>query len=113
MSDFKVDFYREVDGTKPLGEFIKGLDLKMKAKVVANLHVLEEYGNLAREPLSKELEDGSLKDLLQMKNKAMMLNILEDEEWCIENFGTEEKPKGEKHEWRIPKMKSNTRSVQK
>ena len=30
----------------------------MKAKVVDNLHLLEEYGNLAREPLSKELEDG-------------------------------------------------------
>ena len=30
----------------------------MKAKVVANLHLLEEYGNLAREPLSKELNDG-------------------------------------------------------
>ena len=28
-------------------------DLKMKAKVVANLHLLEVYGNLAREPLSK------------------------------------------------------------
>ena len=30
----------------------------MKAKLVANLHLLEEYGNLARAPLSKELEDG-------------------------------------------------------
>ena len=30
----------------------------MKAKVVANLHLLEEYGNLAREPLSKELRRG-------------------------------------------------------
>ena len=33
-------------------------DLKMKAKVVANLHLLEEYGYLAREPLSKEIADG-------------------------------------------------------
>lgn len=30
----------------------------MKAKVIGNLHLLEEYGNLAREPLSKHLEDG-------------------------------------------------------
>ncbi len=30
----------------------------MKAKVVADLHLLEEYGNMAREPLSKHLEDG-------------------------------------------------------
>ncbi|SNU07693.1 Phage-related protein [Lachnospiraceae bacterium] len=58
MSNFVVDFYKEADGSKPLGEFIKNLNVKMKAKVVANLHLLEEYGNLAREPLSKELEDG-------------------------------------------------------
>ena len=56
--NFSVMFYREVDGTKPVGLFIRGLDLKMKAKVVANLNLLEEYGNLAREPLSKELDDG-------------------------------------------------------
>ncbi len=43
---------------KPVGVFIRNLDIKMKAKVVANLHLLEEYGNLAREPLSKELKDG-------------------------------------------------------
>ena len=55
---FSVIFYKDVDGTKPVGLFIRGLDLKMKAKVVANLNLLEEYGNLAREPLSKELDDG-------------------------------------------------------
>ena len=58
MPTFEVDFYRKPDGTKPLGLFVKSLDTKMKAKVVANLHLLEEYGNLAREPLSKPLGDG-------------------------------------------------------
>ena len=58
MSNFQVNFYRDIDGSKPVGLFIRMLDVKMKAKVVANLHLLEEYGNLAREPLSKELEDG-------------------------------------------------------
>ena len=58
MSNFKVDFYRFEDGSKPVGVFIRSLNLKMKAKVVADLHLLEEYGNLAREPLSKELDDG-------------------------------------------------------
>ncbi len=58
MSKFIVDFYRDVDGSKPLGGFIKSLDIKLRAKVVASLNLLEEYGNLAREPLSKELEDG-------------------------------------------------------
>lgn len=58
VSNFTVDFYRDVDGRKPVGIFIRSLDIKLKAKVVANLHLLEEYGNLAREPLSKELVDG-------------------------------------------------------
>lgn len=58
MPNFVVDFYRMEDGTKPVGSFIRGLELKMKAKVVANLHILEEYGYMAREPLSKEIEDG-------------------------------------------------------
>ena len=58
MSRFSVDFYREADGSKPLGAFIRSLDVKMKAKVVASLSLLEEYGNMAREPLSKHLEDG-------------------------------------------------------
>ena len=58
MSKFEVDFYKKTDGSKPVGAFIKSLNIKLKAKVVSNLHLLEEYGNLAREPLSKELEDG-------------------------------------------------------
>ncbi len=58
MGGFRVDFYRDVNGNKPLGEFIRSLDIKMKAKLVASLHLLEEYGNLAREPLSKYLGDG-------------------------------------------------------
>ena len=58
MSKFTVDFYREDDGFKPVGQFIRTLPLQMKAKVIGDLHLLEEYGNLAREPLSKHLEDG-------------------------------------------------------
>ena len=58
MSNFSVDFYKDLNGNKPLIDFIKGLNNKLKAKVIGNLHLLEEYGNLAREPLSKELEDG-------------------------------------------------------
>ena len=61
MSNFEVDFYRMENGSKPVATFIRSLDLKMKAKVVANLHILEEYGNMAREPLSKEIDDGIFK----------------------------------------------------
>jgi phage-related protein len=58
LEKFEVDFYKEEDGSKPVGAFIRTLDLKFKAKVVADLHLLEEYGNMARAPLSKELDDG-------------------------------------------------------
>ena len=34
MEKFKVDFYKKEDGTKPVGQFIRSLDIKMKAKVV-------------------------------------------------------------------------------
>ena len=58
MGKFTVDFYQEEDGSKPVGQFIRNLSLQMKAKVIGDLHLLEEYGNMAREPLSKHLEDG-------------------------------------------------------
>lgn len=54
---FIVNFYRDDDGKKPVGEFIRSLDVKMKAKVVSGLHRLEMLGNEARAPLSKHLED--------------------------------------------------------
>ncbi|SFS62942.1 Phage-related protein [Succinivibrio dextrinosolvens] len=55
---FRVYFFRDSDGTKPLALFIKSLSLKLKAKVVTDLHLLEELGNEARAPLSKHLDDG-------------------------------------------------------
>ena len=54
---FSVDFYREEDGSKPVGDFIRTLDVKMKANVVSDLHRLETLGNEARSPLNKYLED--------------------------------------------------------
>ncbi len=58
MQEFTVKFYKEEDGTKPLGEFVKSHESKLRAKVAMDLNLLEEFGNMAREPLSKELEDG-------------------------------------------------------
>ena len=73
--NFVVEFYKRPDGIKPVAEFIKSLETKMKAKVVANLHLLEEYGNKAREPLSKPLGDGRrrghMSDLQELTNELM------------------------------------------
>lgn len=50
---FDVIFYSDEDGDKPVREFIKSLDVKLRAKVVSDLHRLEMLGSDAREPLSK------------------------------------------------------------
>ena len=52
MERFTVDFYREEDGTKPVGQFIRTLPIRMKAKVIGDLHLLEEYGNLVSDGLT-------------------------------------------------------------
>ena len=54
---FSVNFYKEEDGSKPVGDFIQGLNVKMKAKVVSDLHRPEMPENEAGSPLSKFLED--------------------------------------------------------
>lgn len=72
-----------MNGSKPLSEFIKSLNMKMKAKVVANLHLLEEYGNLAREPLSKSLGDGIFEVRTVEGNDIVRVLYFFDEEKII------------------------------
>lgn len=52
---FDVIFYSDKDGDKPVRDFIKSLDVKLRAKVVSDLHRLEMLGSDAREPLSKHV----------------------------------------------------------
>ena len=74
MARFTVDFFREEDGSKRVGIFIRSLPLKLKAKVVGDLNLLEEYGSMAREPLSKHLEDGIFE--LRSKSGSDIVRIL-------------------------------------
>ena len=71
---FQVKFFTENNGDKPLATFIKSLDVKLRAKVIVNLQLLEEYGNNAREPLSKHLKDGIYE--LRTKNGNVIVRIL-------------------------------------
>ncbi len=57
MDKFEVEFYTKDNGEKPAKDFILGLDVKMRAKVLGIINVLEEKGNQLREPYSKHLED--------------------------------------------------------
>lgn len=58
MQKFEVLFYEKENGQCPVEEFLKKLDVKMRAKMVGLLEILEEKGNVLREPYSKHLEDG-------------------------------------------------------
>ena len=53
-----MEFYTKVNGEKPAKDFILSLDVKMRAKVLGIINVLEEKGNQLREPYSKHLDDG-------------------------------------------------------
>lgn len=91
---FSVNFFKETDGTKPLGEFVKSLEIMMKAKVVACLHLLEEYGNLAREPLSKELDDGIFElRVIEGSNIVRILYFFDKEKIIIATNGFVKKQK--------------------
>lgn len=58
MKKFEVLFYENENGEFPIEEFLSILDTKMRAKMVGLLEILEEKGNLLREPYSKHLGDG-------------------------------------------------------
>ena len=55
---FSIEFYTKVNGEKPAKDFLLSLDKKMQAKTYGILEILEENGNLLREPYSKHLDDG-------------------------------------------------------
>ena len=58
MKKFEVIFYETLDGECPIEEFLNSLDKKMRAKIIGMLEILEERGNMLREPYSKFFGDG-------------------------------------------------------
>lgn len=58
MPKFTIEFYEDASGGKPVEEFLLSLDVRMRAKLLGILQVLQEKGNQLREPYSKHLEDG-------------------------------------------------------
>lgn len=58
MKKFQVDFYEKENGECPVEDFLLSLDTKMQVKLIGLLEILEEKGNLLREPYSKHLEYG-------------------------------------------------------
>lgn len=58
MDKFTVEFYEKENGDIPAEEFLNGLNIRMKTKLVGLIKILQEKGNLLREPYSKPLGDG-------------------------------------------------------
>ena len=55
---FEIIFYMKENGESPIDDFLINLPVKMRAKAVGMISLLEEKGNLLREPYSKYLKDG-------------------------------------------------------
>ena len=53
MGKFIVEFYEKSNGKIPVEEFLLNLDIKMRAKVVELIKILQEKGNMLREQLKK------------------------------------------------------------
>ena len=58
MPKFEALFYDLPDGKEPAREFLDSLDVKMRAKMVRTIVLLQQNGTSLREPYSKPLKDG-------------------------------------------------------
>ncbi|MBR4224016.1 MAG: type II toxin-antitoxin system RelE/ParE family toxin [Oscillospiraceae bacterium] len=55
---FQLELYETKDGRSPVAEFIDSLDVKMAAKLVGMLELLEEKGTELTMPYTRHLDDG-------------------------------------------------------
>ena len=58
MPPVTVIFYARENGQEPAKDFILGLDIKMRAKVLRTIKLLADNGTDLREPSSKSWEAG-------------------------------------------------------
>ena len=58
MPRFEVEFYETAAGEQPAKEFLLTLDMKMRAKMVNMISLLQDNGYELREPYSKHLSEG-------------------------------------------------------
>ena len=66
MKKFEAEFYQKENGDIPVEEFLNSLDKKLRAKLVGLILILEEKGNLLREPYSKHIED----EIFELRGKV-------------------------------------------
>jgi phage-related protein len=54
----EIKFYEDQTGRVPMKEFLDGLDIKMRQKMLRSIQALQDMGISLRMPLSESLEDG-------------------------------------------------------
>ena len=74
LERFEIDFFKKDDGTCPVVDFLDSLDVKMQAKVLRTIELLEKNGYELREPYSKLLEDGIFE--LRIKQGSNITRVL-------------------------------------
>ncbi|MBR5509504.1 MAG: type II toxin-antitoxin system RelE/ParE family toxin [Lachnospiraceae bacterium] len=65
MTKFVVEFYEDMNGNCPVENFLLKQDIKMRAKLLGLLEILQEKGNQLREPYSKYLGN----DIFELRGK--------------------------------------------
>lgn len=53
-----IEFYKDESGSVPVKEFLDGLDIKMRQKMLRSINALHDMGTSLRLPLSESLGDG-------------------------------------------------------
>ena len=71
---FEIIFYKKVDATCPIQDFLDSLELKLRAKALRLILLLAQNGNNLREPYSKYLDDGLFE--LRIKQGSNIIRII-------------------------------------
>lgn len=74
MEKFNLNFFVKTDGRCPVIDFLDSLDLKMRAKTLRMIMLLEQNGKDLKEPYSKFLGDGIYE--LRVKQGTNIVRIL-------------------------------------
>ena len=58
MDNFDIDFFQLDNGYYPVKEYLNATDVKMRAKILWTIGLLEKNGNTLGMPYSEHLQDG-------------------------------------------------------
>lgn len=69
MNDFEIDFFQLDNGNYPVKEYLNDIDVKMRAKILWTIKLLEANGNTLGMPYSEHLQDGIFELRTKQGNK--------------------------------------------